>query len=261
MFEVNQESADERFRAVWRAAGQHLQHRGEGSINWLRADLNPPLAEHLSFRLANHLFFVFIEVRGGIDGPSSKDLFLQVAAEAAALPVVLLMAPVGSGFQPVHGGWGLRDARADRAIDPPSLVSDELIEMSDWEVHDFAIQNVASQIEKSSGAVFSKQPSLHIDPSVWFRDKHGPAYVVVRSGRFPQAEAPRPTNLVAIMSSCAKMSQRGFFASVIVASAEQQEAPASRGAIPLYRGHGMVVKFTGLEPLQPSNGVNDSGTG
>ena len=70
---------------------------------------------------------------------------------------------------------GLRDARTGRAIDPPGLVSSEPIEMSDWEVHDFAIQIVASQIETSAGAVFSKQPSLHIDPSVWFRDKHGTA--------------------------------------------------------------------------------------
>ena len=202
-------------------------------------------------KLGNQLFFVFVDVRGGADGPSSKELFLRIAHEATALPVVLLMKSVGSEFQPVHGGWGLRDARTDRVIDPPALVSSEPIVMSDWEVHDFALQIVASQIENSAGTVFSKQPSLHIDPSVWFRDKDGPAYVVVRSTRFPQTDAPRPANLTAIMSSCAGMSRRGFFASVTVANAEQQTAPASGGgAMPLYRGHAMVVRFAGLESLQ-----------
>jgi hypothetical protein len=85
-------------------------------------------------------------------------------------------------------------------IDPPTLVSNEPIEMSDWEVHDLAIQIVASYVDKSCAAL-SKQPSLHIDPSVWFRDEHGPAYVVVRSARFPRTDAPRPANLPAIMAS------------------------------------------------------------
>jgi hypothetical protein len=249
MYEVNQEPAGEQFRGAWRAAGRHLQRRGEGGISWLRADLAPPLAEHLSFRLGNQLFFVFIEVRGEGNGPSSKELFLRNAAEATALPVVLLMESVGGDFQPVHGEWGLRDARTDRTIDPPALVSSELIEMSDWEVHDFAIQIVASQIAKSAGSVLSKQPSLQMDPSVWFRDKDGPAYVVVRSARFPVTEAQRPANRTAIMASCATLSRRGYFASVAVANAEQQTPPASEGAVPLYRGHGMVVRFDGLEPL------------
>src|SRR5580765_4948033 len=89
MYEVMQEPAGEEFRVAWCAAGQHLQRRGEGGINWLRADLSPPVAEHLSFRLGNQLFFVFLEVRGGIDGPSSKELFLKIASEATAVPVVL----------------------------------------------------------------------------------------------------------------------------------------------------------------------------
>ena len=87
------------------------------------------------------------------------------------------------------------------------------------------------------------------DRSMWFRDKHGTAYVVVRSARHPVTEAPRPANLTAIMTSCAPMSRRGFFASVTVGNAGQQTVPASEGALPLYRGHGMVVRFKGLEPL------------
>ena len=250
MYEVIQDPAGDQFQEAWRAAGQHMQRLGGEGISWIRADLNPPLAEHLSFRLGNQLVFVYIEVSGGIESPSSKQLFAKACAEATAVAAVMLMEPSGRTFQPVYGGWGLRDARTQATIDPPSLVSDAKIEMSDWEVHDFAIQIVESQIKKSGNTILSKQPSPHIDPSLWFRDRQGPAFVIVRSGRFPLSDAPRPANIAEIAASCAKMSRRGFFASVTVANAEQQSAPASRGSIPLYRGHGIVVRYTGIEPLQ-----------
>lgn len=250
MYQVNQDRAGEKFQAAWCAAGQHLQRLGGKEINWMRADLNPPLAEHLSFRLGNQLVFVYIELPGGIENPSNKHIFLKVCDEATAIAAVMPMESFGSSFRPIYGGWGLRDLRTQKSIDPPSLVSNAKIEMSDWEVHDFAIQIVSSDIEKSGSTILSKQPSPHINPSIWFRDRQGPAFVVVRSGRFPVSDAPRPTNLADIIASCAKMSRRGFFASVTAASADQQTAPVSRGAIPLYRGLGMFVKYIGLQPLR-----------
>ena len=113
--------------------------------------------------------------------------------------------------------------------------------MSDWEVHDLAIQVVAAQIEQSGGTIFSRQPSPHIDPQFWFRDDAGAAFVVVRSGRFPLQAMAMPANVADIKASCARLSHRGFFASVIVANGEQQTAPASLGTLPLYRGHAMFI--------------------
>jgi len=249
MYEVTQDPASHSFQTAWRCAGQHLQKQGGDGINWLRADLQPPLAEHLSFRLANQLVFVFIQMPDNEDGPSSLSLFLSVCKEATAIPALMPMERISAAYQPTFGGWGLRHALTHAPVDPPSLVTNELIEMSDWELHDFAIQVVTSQIEASGGTILSKQPSRHIDPSIWFRDKSGPGFVVVRSGRFPLSEAPRPTNFRQIAKSCERLSRRGYFASVTVANAEQQHAHHSAGAIPLYRGHGMVVRYPGLQPL------------
>ena len=250
MYEVAQEPADARFHTAWQAAGQHLQRLGANAISWIRADLNPPLAEHLAFRLGNQLIFIYLQVADGVQSPSSKQLFLTVCKEATAVAAVMPMEPSGQSFQPTYGGWGLRDAVTHAPIDPPSLVSDAKIEMSDWEVHDFAIQIVTSQIESAGNTILSKQPSPHIDPSIWFKDRQGPAFVVVRCGRYPFSDAPKPTNINEIAASCARLSQRGFFASVTAANAEQQAAPVSRGSIPLFRGHGLVARFTGLVPLR-----------
>jgi hypothetical protein len=248
MYEVHQDPASESFQRAWLCAVQHLYRVGGSGINWLRADLQPPLAEHLSFRLGNQLVFVFVEV-AGVEGPSSLSLFLDVSKEATAIPALLPMEQAGATYQPTLGGWGLLHAVTRAPLDLPSLASNEPIEMSDWEVHDFAIQVVSSYIESSGGTILSKQRSRQIDPSIWFRDESGPAFVVVRSGRFPLLEAPRPSNISKIADSLSRLSRRGYFASVTAASAEQPHAHESRGALPLCRGHGLVVRYLGLQPL------------
>ena len=51
-------------------------------------------------------------------------------------------------MSPLRLGWGLLHAATKERIDPLALVSDELIEMSDWEVHDFAISVVENKLEE-----------------------------------------------------------------------------------------------------------------
>ena len=57
-------------------------------------------------------------------------------------------------MQEIHGqwkaaqkGWGLVHARTSEPINPFDLVSDEKIEMTDWELLSFAIQVVCSKLE------------------------------------------------------------------------------------------------------------------
>lgn len=46
------------FKQCWQSAGRHLQSQVEGGLTWMRASLDEPFMEHLSFRLGNQLFFV-----------------------------------------------------------------------------------------------------------------------------------------------------------------------------------------------------------
>lgn len=241
MFEVKQAEPSPLFKLVWSAAGTHIQRQAGGGLNWLRADLNPPLAEHLSFRMGNQVFFVFVEAaeqtfkQGGA-------LFLKVAEAANAVPCRMNMRQRGAAWEPEIAGWGLTHAKTGLPVVPPALVTDELIVMSNWELHDFAIQVVSRYLEEQKKKVFSKQPSLEIDPSIWFQDESGPHFVIVRETRYPATEAPKPANSAQIKASCARLSTSGFFASVAVANAADL-------TLPLYRGHGMHVRFTGLVDL------------
>lgn len=245
VYEIKQEPAGRVFRAAWRAAGQHLNLLGKQKLRWLRAELTPPLAEHLSFAFGNQLFFVFLQVEGA-ESPSSEALFLRSASEASAIPAVLSMILDAAGnFRPRLDGWGLRRLGTNERLVPEAMADDAILDMSSWELHDFAVQVVANQLAGDGIRVLSKQSSPHIDPSIWYEDESGLGFVVVRAARYPSRGAPRPKTAQAIAAACASRSSKSMFASVATASAE---LPFGESSL-LPRGHGMFVRYTGLEPL------------
>jgi hypothetical protein len=73
---------------------------------------------------------------------------------------------------------------------------------------------------------------------------------VVRAVRYPESKAAAPTYVEAIRAQCVRISRRGFFASVAVASADDP-FDESKGRMPLWRGHAMNVRFEGLQALEP----------
>jgi hypothetical protein len=249
MYKIEQGELPQSFIEAWQYAGQHIQKMGQKQVNWLRATLNQPIAEHLSFRFGNQLFFIYVETDVLPFVGNRQSLFLNVAREANAIPCLLKMVRKAGSYQPSLPAWGLINAETGQTVNPPSMVTNKPIVMSDWELHDFAIQVIRLYLEKQGKKVFSAQSSLHIDPSIWFESDNIPHYVVVRADRYPKQKAQRPTNLADIKQSCAAMSQSGFFASVTVANADDPFDPSGKIITPLYRGQAMIVNFERLEPL------------
>ena len=141
-------------------------------------------------------------------------------------------------WTPDAAGWGLIDARTGRAIDPIAHASDERIEMTDWELQDFAVKIVRDHLEKAGRKLMSSQGNPAVNPSIWFVGDSGPEWVVVRAARYPEKKAELPANWQKIAARCAKLGKAGHFASVSVANTVLAE--------PLWRGHGMSVRFVGL---------------
>lgn len=251
MYPVEQSPPSDDFKNAWSAAGQHIQKQADSGLSWLRATLNPPMAEHLSFRIGNQIFFIFIEA-AEFSYPQGKELFDKVCLEAYAIPCLMPMKNWFGKWKPSNSGWGLVHTKSNKVINPLDYVSNELIELTDWELHDFAIQVVCSHLEKEGKKVFSKQPSTEIDPSIWFEDSSGTHFVVVRSARYPAIEALAPSNISDIKQGCAQLSKSGYFASVVFASSEDPfdpEAKSNGNYLPIYRGHGVFPKFPGLKAL------------
>lgn len=251
---IEQDDLSYDFMEAWSAAGQHIQNQADSGLAWLRQTPEQPMAEHLSFRIGNQIFFVFIDAAEFSHNRGMK-LFLMVCEEAKAIPLVIPMEKFKNKWRPCLTGWGFKHALSDEMINPLDFVSDDLIEMTDWEVHDFGIKYICSHLADSGKKVFSKQPSEKIDPSIWFEDDEGKHFVVVRTGRYTAKEIPLPENFEEIRESVSVLSSSGFFAYVIFMNSDNLIQDDSY--LPLYRGHGANAKFSGL--INPSeNKTNQS---
>lgn len=252
MHNIEMHEMSEAFFPCWKAARIHLSNQVDGGIqSWLRGHPYPPFLEDLSFRLGNQLFFVRIEdVQGKAQGPSSMHGLAAAAKHANGIACVLPMKRklFGGSWVADLPGWGLLDAQTRKPINPVSLVTDENIQMTPWEVHDMAVQIVRGYLQNEGLELMSWQGNPKVDPSIWFVGKsEGPEWVVVRSVEFPAKSAHRPTNWAAIADNCLKLSPTGHFASVAVVSVNQPFKSSEEAAEPLWRGHGMHIRFTGLE--------------
>ena len=267
MNDVPLDLPSDEFVDCWRAAGRHLDEQVQGGLNsWIRGHLAPPFLEHLSFRLGNRLFFVrLVDVDDRLDAPGSLSGLYRIADGCRGRACVMPMRRGPQGWQPVAAGWGLLDARTRRPVDPLAEVSAERIEMTDWELQDFAVQVVRQHLENQGRELMSWCSDPAVDPAIWFVGDDGPEWVLVRAARYPHDEALPPANLAAIAQRCASLGVRGHFASVSFAGVPELADLAMHGdaelafdldpdgeddAMPLYRGHGADVLFNGLVAVQ-----------
>lgn len=257
MYEIESDEMSEEFFPCWKAAGIHLSGQVEDGIqSWLRAHPYPPFLEHLSFRLGNQLFFVRVEdVDGKVHGPGNSQGYVIAAQQANGRACILPMKKnlFGGAWVAALPGWGLVDPETRKPVNPVALVTDQNIEMTPWECHDMAVQVVRDCLRKEGFELLSWQGNPKVDPSIWFIGKSmGPEWVVVRTAKFPDKSAERPSNWENIAAGCAKISPVGHFVSVALVSRDQPFAASEEPAAPLWRGHGMHVRFTGLEEVLSS---------
>lgn len=246
LLDLSTQDLTDTFAAAWGVARRHLPAASQGSLVWLRASLHDPLIVHLSFRLGNQLFFVFVHVEEGPEFEGgNRRLFLEAAAAANAHACLFPMAkPDGAPPAPETPGWGLLDAETHVPVNPAALVGAERIELSDWEVHDLAVQTVCNQLRASGARVESWHSYLGIHPSVWFEQGGQIHWVVVAGQRWPARAALRPKGSDGMAG---RLPGDGHFASVVLASGDQDVT--SSIPEPLYRGEPLQVSYAGLEPL------------
>lgn len=254
MSDVEMNEPSEAFIQCWQAAGQHLQSCMQGANkNWLKADLKPPFLEHLSFRIGNQLFYVrIVDVDQQTHGPGNENGLHSIAIGCQGHACLMPMRKRGQEWRPDSPGWGLINPDTRHAIDPAALVTDEKIEMTDWELHDFAVQIVRDHIvQKLDYQLMSSQGNPSVDPSIWFVGDRGPEWVIVREVRYPDREAAIPANIKKITADCSRVSQTGHFASISCASGDDAFDPSGEiPSTPLWRGHELVANFQGLVPAE-----------
>lgn len=251
MYKIDQPEYSPEFLAACDAARDHVARMGMESIRWIGGPGTGTLAEHFSFGLGNQVFFVFVAVDGLMSFTGAgRNLFLKSCQSANATACVMEMRRTHAGFLPAGLGWGFEDPDSGASIDPAALVSDALVEMSDWDVHDMAVQVVRAKIAQDGGRVTAWQSDRLIDPSIWFESADGAvSWAVVRGVRHPAGKPPVPDDIEDIKNTVPIESARGYFCGVRVANADDPFDRDGANALPLYRGHALAIGFGGFEPL------------
>ncbi|MCE5972619.1 hypothetical protein LZA78_03900 [Sinirhodobacter sp. WL0062] len=252
MFTFRPDDPSDDFVACFTAAGEHLAScLPPGFPYWLKRTVTPPFLEHLSFRLGNQLFFIRLEdVDRRLAMPGDRSLLDRISTGSQGHACLMPMRRGAAGWRPDLPGWGLVDAYTGLPVDPPALVSDALIEMTDWELHSMAVQVVQMQLAAECGVTsLTVQVDPKIDPSIWFEGSKGRSWIVLRASRDLEPFPARPSHILEMVRSPALRGTHGFFVGVRLSAVEQgSSAQASGAARPLWRGHALQAAWTGLQP-------------
>lgn len=253
MYKVTNQEFSSEFAQCWNAAARHLQQQGQGSLNWLRANLDSPFLEHLSFRIGNQLVFVrVVDADESIDIPSTMEALFRIATACKGHACLMPMSKKSGEWRCVVPGWGLIDAGTDKWVNPVDLISEDLVEMTDWELHDFAVQVVRDKLKADGRKLISWQSDPEVNPSIWFEGANGAEWVIVKESRWPEDKPTLPKNVEEIAEMCRPMGKIGNFAAVAVASANDpfdSTAKTSGNFVQLNRSEGLCASYDGLQPL------------
>jgi hypothetical protein len=232
-------------RGPHRRPARRLQHR---RLAFQRRSRWQPYGVPQAQSFAARTNFIRIEgAEGKLEVPGSRQGLRSIADGCNGHACLMPMRRGTESWIPAALGWGLLDLETGKAIDPVALVGDERIEMTDWELQDFAVQIVRDHLDKQGRKLMSCQGNPSVDPSIWFVGDHGPEWVVVRAVRYPKKSAEPPANWRAVAERCSRLGKSGYFVSVSVSNADDAFDPT--GAVPpmpLWRGHAMFVSFEGI---------------
>jgi hypothetical protein len=240
---------------------QFSKHAGKlpesRDFRWIKSDLTWPSFDHLTFAYGNQIFSVLVEVIDNEESQLSEQecqRCFDACVKSNLIPCVFRVSL--REMKPLQEGWNLLALETNLPITPQELVTDERIEMSEWELRNMAIQIVRDSVAQNGGKVLSFTDVLGVDPQVWFEDNAGSrAWIIVR--HYPILSGEEGNEFVGIERQHRQLAPfQGYFAAVSMASSEPVlydrnggVIPLSRrfdGTAPLYRGDQFYIKFDRL---------------
>ena len=253
MFPVEFETASEDFVLCWQAAGVHLSEMNDlGRKRFIRASLTPIVLEHLSFVLGNQIFFIHVcDVNEEVQPPSPVKGCIYAAELGNGVPCILEMQKdENNDWVPANEGWGLKHAETNELINLQDYMTNEEVEITDWEVADVANLRVVKEIEESGGTILSTNSDPNVHPSIFFVDQDEiPKFVIVVTARYPNEPELDEDLIEKIKEGVSGFATSGYIAEVTLVSADDSFDPDAKengNYLPLWRGAGYHQKFSGL---------------
>ena len=232
------------------AAGIHLEDMARLAglqLRWFKAEPTPPFLEHLSFSLGNQVFFVRLkDIAGNLETPGNINGLNTISQGCKGHACLLPMRKINNQWKVLGSGWGLRDARTGKPISPEDFITYENIEMTNWELQDFAIQIVKQHLTKSGCKVISSNNNPEVLPSLWFEENNERKWLIVLSSRYPQKLGSPPSHL----QNCIQSLRNKGLEGMVVNVGFKGTIPSDDGSYPVYRDQMANVIFDGLVSVE-----------
>lgn len=217
---------------------------------WLRADFNKNAFDNLNFMYKNTVFSVIIDIQNK-NGKSFLPDRVRVQQEKMAkkynfVPckfAVVVNDPYKldlSQTRPKSQGLNLLHTLTNEIIVLDDFVDDKKKELSEWELHNFAVKYAVRYLEGNGYDILSFQDNIGIDPQIWIRDKSGnKAWVIVRY-EINKEKVNLPKNLNELIRK--GFSNNGYFFGGVINTPDKK-------SYKLYRGDNLSISISGFENI------------
>ena len=186
-----------------------ISNEHEGFL-WIKTELSYPSFDDFTFAYRNKIFSVLVEraertgnnkfsfgnvrrVRTLIAGCENNNLVpcIYPVVETEGETHVFYGYPITDfkDGKSIIGSWNLIHAVSKKFVDPFDEASDELIEVSDWELQNWAVKIVANYLYKEGFKLLSYSDVLGIEPHIWFENSEGKrCWVEVLYEKYPDTD-------------------------------------------------------------------------
>jgi len=228
--------------------------------------LTYPSFDHLTFAYKNSVYAVVIELIENTETSFSlqqKERLLIACAENNLIPCLFkvniqesnnkVFKTINSSYSQddyelnsVEQGWNLFDPINNKKIDPINLSTEDPAIMSKWELSNFAIQIVISDIVKEENQVLSFCDMPEINPQIWFKNKEGKVGWIIVKHITDDSDLDYKKCVGLEQKNEQLLPYDGYYAWV------QFESKSSNSKMILNRGDQFSVNYKGLERIYVS---------
>lgn len=232
-------------------AGNQIQEKISQSddLHWIRAEYTYPSFDSMNFMYKNLIFSVIIDIQDKYGKSYLPEIFIKRQLYACKTynlipckyPIIVPnpTEPEPDKIKPKTQGWNLFNTETDKEIIPEDFNTNDLIELSDWEMRNFGIRFISRYLSAKKIKLLSFQDTLEVDPQIWFEDENGKkCWIIVRCEHTEEIKKPKKLN--EIIRRCFKYD--GYFAGIII-------EPKNKDIKTLYRCQDIRITFNGLEKI------------